>query len=75
MQCKTTVGVTLAINFVFCSNAFAGDEVLSRIEGAKPRNVVFILSDDHRYDRDELHGTSIRRDAAHGFDGQKRCFI
>ena len=21
-----------------------------RIEGAKPRNVVFILSDDHRYD-------------------------
>jgi N-acetylglucosamine-6-sulfatase len=27
------------------------DEVLpQRIEGAKPRNVVFILSDDHRYD-------------------------
>ncbi len=27
-----------------------GDIVASKIEGAKPRNVVFILSDDHRYD-------------------------
>ncbi|MDH3584114.1 MAG: sulfatase [Phycisphaerae bacterium] len=30
--------------------AAADDEKISRIEGAKPLNVVFILSDDHRYD-------------------------
>ena len=30
--------------------AHAQDLSIERIEGAKPRNVVFILSDDHRYD-------------------------
>ena len=38
--------VTLSSASVLC----AADLELERIEGAKPRNVVFILSDDHRYD-------------------------
>lgn len=32
------------------SAAFAKDLEIERVPGAKPRNVVFILSDDHRYD-------------------------
>ena len=39
---------------VLCSGprAWAGDDPLTitRIEGARPKNVIFILSDDHRYD-------------------------
>lgn len=52
MQCKTLVGAALAIYTTFPSIAPSAerDLALSRIEGAKPRNVVFILSDDHRYD-------------------------
>ena len=35
----------------FCiSTAVAVDVTVERVAGAKPRNVVYILSDDHRYD-------------------------
>ncbi|GAB5402744.1 MAG: sulfatase [Aureliella sp.] len=46
----------LAVGFLICSSAHAEvvpvpKEVVSeKLVGAKPRNVVFILSDDHRYD-------------------------
>lgn len=34
----------------FDAQAQAGDTSLKRISGAKPRNIIFILTDDHRYD-------------------------
>lgn len=34
--------------------------VAERIEGAKPRNVVFILTDDHRYDAMGFMGHLLR---------------
>ena len=39
-------------------------------EGAKPRNVVFILSDDHRYDA-MSSWTFASEDSAHGRDGEE----
>ena len=37
--------------------------VPERIPGAKPRNVVFILSDDHRYDAMSFMGHPFAQDA------------
>jgi N-acetylglucosamine-6-sulfatase len=43
--------VVVALTLVSASlHSLAEDLKLARIEGAKPLNVVFILSDDHRYD-------------------------
>ena len=39
-----------AMTLGLLATAVAQDLSLERIEGATPRNVVFILSDDHRYD-------------------------
>ncbi len=51
------------------------DVVPRRIEGAKPRSVVFILSDDHRYDAMSFMGHQFARDAAHGRHGQRMACI
>ena len=40
----------LALLFSVVAVALAQELPIERIEGARPRNVVFILSDDHRYD-------------------------
>ncbi len=42
--------VFVLIAMVLATPSHAADLQLERIEGAKPVNVVFILSDDHRYD-------------------------
>jgi len=52
MRRKTLMAAAIAVCAVMDSTISASqDELpLSRISDAKPRNVVFILSDDHRYD-------------------------
>ena len=50
MRC---ISVTLFVGLLalsLASSALAADLELAKIEGAQPLNVVFILSDDHRYD-------------------------
>ncbi|MCD6050006.1 MAG: betC 1, partial [Verrucomicrobia bacterium] len=44
--------LTLACLLLFVADAFAQTNVsvLEKIPGTKPRNIVFILADDHRYD-------------------------
>lgn len=50
MQRWIARGVSLAV-MVLAVAAHAAEPVnVQRIEGAKPRNVIFILTDDHRYD-------------------------
>ncbi len=39
-----------AVALVGCGTATKNQLAVKRIEGSKPRNVIFILSDDHRYD-------------------------
>ena len=57
----------LAVSVVLTVSAFADVVPVPRsiatkkIEGAKPRNVVFILSDDHRYDAMSFMGHSFAR--------------
>lgn len=41
---------TLVLSIILCRVSHGAELELPRIEGAKPLNVVFILSDDHRYD-------------------------
>ena len=59
--------VFLIANIVFANIAFGDvvpvpkDVAPEKIEGAKPRNVVFILSDDHRFDAMSFMGHSIAK--------------
>lgn len=46
----TTLLLTLCLTTSTLSHVCADDLKLKKIDGAKPLNVVFILSDDHRYD-------------------------
>ena len=42
---------SVALGLAALGQAFAADKLdIERVPGAKPRNVVFILTDDHRYD-------------------------
>lgn len=47
----TPVRMTLFLFVLSCAMPLAAADLeVTRISGAKPRNVIFILSDDHRYD-------------------------
>ncbi len=46
-----------AVALVGCTTTPKGQLPVTRIDGAKPRNVIFILSDDHRYDYMGFLGT------------------
>ena len=67
MNNLTTRVLGVAASFVFCLGSPA--EVIpvptsvmpEKLEGAKPRNVVFILSDDHRYDAMSFMGHPIAK--------------
>jgi len=46
-----TIAVALLASILLTSSTFARElQSLTKVDGVKPRNVVFILSDDHRYD-------------------------
>lgn len=49
---QTSIQTVIAVLMMLSASAFApaADLELAKIDGAKPLNVVFILSDDHRYD-------------------------
>jgi len=61
MQLTSLVAAALAVQSVVSASTLAAENEAapSRIEGAKPRNVVFILSDDHRYDAMSFMGHQI----------------
>jgi N-acetylglucosamine-6-sulfatase len=44
------VMIMMILTFGACAQKKAPDLVLSKIKGQKPRNIIFILTDDHRYD-------------------------
>ena len=50
MREVSNIFFAVLITFAFSSQAPAAELELKKIERAKPLNVVFILSDDHRYD-------------------------
>jgi N-acetylglucosamine-6-sulfatase len=53
--------LVLAPNFLHASVPIPTEVVAERIPGAKPRSVVFILSDDHRYDAMSFLGHQFAR--------------
>ena len=42
--------IMMILTFSVCAQKKNQNLVLSKIEGQKPRNIIFILTDDHRYD-------------------------
>jgi len=47
---SSTLRVLTLLFLLTSSNAFTADLKLAKIPGGKPRNIIFVLADDHRYD-------------------------
>ena len=56
------------------AEAIFGKHRLPRIQGAKPRNIIFILADDHRFDAMSFLGHPFFQ-TPYGLHGQERGLL